>query len=112
MKTSVIPDNPSENHLKTLASHFNVKYGNMLDLACFRSKKTRPLQFRRDHGQLHTSIDRQLQIFQLILENSHPAPGQDSSMLLDCEKIENLAMKLFLKLVFAAKNLNYELNFS
>jgi len=97
MKTSVIPDNPSTKHLQYLANHFNEKLGNMLDLACFRVKKLRPPQFRRDHGQLQTSIDRQREIFQLILDNSHPSPGQSSSILIDCDKVDNLAMKLFLK---------------
>ena len=97
MKTSVMPDNPSVKHLKYLANHFNEKYGNMLDLASFRVKKLRPLQFRRDHGQLQTSIDRQGEIFKLILDNSHPSPGQSSSILYDCDKVDNLAMKFFVK---------------
>ena len=97
MKTCVIPDTPSIKHLKNLAKHFNVKYGNMLDLASFRTKTQRPMEFRRDEGQLQKSTERQLEIFQLIIDNAHPAPGQKSSILLQCDKVKNLTMKLFLR---------------
>ena len=97
MKSSVIPDTPSIQHLKNLANHFNVKYGNMIDLATSRTKMQRPLEFRREEGQLKASADRQQEIFQLILDNSHPAPGRDSTILKECSKIKNLAMKFFLR---------------
>ena len=97
IKTSVIPDTTSMAHLKTLANHFNIKYCNLLDLASFRTKMQRPIEFRKDYGQLQTSIDRQFIIFQLILDNAHPAPGQNSSIVYECVKEKNLAMKLFLR---------------
>lgn len=97
IKSSVIPDTPSIQHLKNLAKHFNVKYSNLMDLASFRTKMHRPLEFRRDEGQLKASTDRQMAVFQLIFDNSHPAPGQDSTILKECSKIKNLAMKFFLR---------------
>ena len=97
MKTSLIPDTPSMQHLKNLAKHFNVKYGNMMDLADSRAKMVRPLEFRSDHGQLKASTTRQMEIFQLILDNSHPAPGRNSTVLKECSTVKNLAMKFFLR---------------
>ena len=69
----------------------------MIELANFRRKLELPPEFRVDHGQLRTSTERQIEIFDFILDNSHPAPGKDSSILMACEKVENIAMRCFLR---------------
>ena len=93
----MIPESPSKKFLTSLATQLNVKYSSLLDLASSRIKMELPPKQRIDTNQLKISLDRQAEIYDAILHNSHPAPGQNSITKYATKKVKNLGMKLFLR---------------
>ena len=96
----MIPQSPSKKFLTSLASQLNVKYSSLLDLASMRLKMELPAKQRTDTDQFRISLERQAEIYQAILDNSHPAPGQNSCVMYSTKKVRNLGMKMFLRYDF------------
>ena len=93
----MIPASPSETFIDALAHQFNDRSEYLLELAASRINLELPSKHRVDAGQLKISVSRQADIFDEILRNAHPVPGQNSSIKIATNKVVNLPMKLFLR---------------
>lgn len=96
LKSSCLPDCPSDEEIRLFALHFNTKRANIEDLVQKRITNN-PLTHRRDKGQLRIPIPVQIEVMKFIHENSCFAPRRNGIITKKAIKIPNLGSRIFLR---------------
>ena len=96
LKSSILPDCPSDEEIRLFASHFNTERSHIEDLVQKRITNN-PLTYRCDKGQLRIPIQTQIEVMNFFHENSCFAPRRNGIITKKATRIPNLASRIFLR---------------